>query len=161
MQEILAVISKWLLANIWELVGISGIGALLGIVLRKWVPKDALTKRLDGFLIKTRKSLDDWMRAAGPGVRLAGRRVGRVLTLNISRWPAVGIVYNKLLEPYIILLLELVVKISLSLFDALTTIGAWAVNSFTQGVKAGLLSDNPSFAGQLKSEKKDYARDKD
>ncbi len=91
---------------ILSLAGGGGI-ALLGLILNKFLPDEKFIK---------------W----GNAVEKAGAFCGRWMTFNVSEWPYIGAAWNKVLEPFFILLLNLPARF----FKGLTG-------------RNGLLTDNP------------------
>ncbi len=130
------VIFDWVVSNIFAMIGVVGIGGLLGLILRKFVRKDTVTS-----------NLDDWMRANGKYVREFFSRFGRLTSLNVTRWPIIGLCWNKVIEPYLIFGANCLFKVAI-----------WLVQNIVDGYIKGLQSDNPNFAGESKKEAKVTAR---
>ncbi len=127
-------------AKLYTIIGVAGLGGLLGLILRKFIKKDTITK-----------NLDEWLRENGKYVRKAFGGFGRVVTLNATRWPVVGGLWNKIVEPFLIFFVQLLFK---------TVI--WFVHNAVEGfINQGLLSDNPNYAGETKKQAKATARAKD
>ncbi len=137
MELITGLAIGWIKAHYGGVILGTGIGAILGAILKKYLPQDMLSEKLD-----------KWLLEHGKYVRIPVRKFFRVLSLNISNWPVIGLVWNKVFEPYVIFGIDLLFKS-----------GIWLIHNITVAAKEGLLSDNPSFAGQLKSEKKKSVRE--
>ena len=130
-------ILNWIISNIYLIIGAAGIGGLLAIVLRKFIKKDVLTVKLD-----------NWLRENGKNVQAFFGGLGRIVTLNATHWPVVGLVWNKVIEPYLIFAVQLLFKVAI-----------WFIHNAVEGfINRGLLSDNPNFAGESKSEAKASAK---
>jgi len=137
MDLVVGLLIGWAKVHYGTVIVGTGIGALLGVLLKKYFPQDKLSEKLD-----------KWLLEHGKYIRVPVRKIFRVITLNITNWPVIGLVWNKVFEPYVIFFGDLIFKIVI-----------WAANNAVIAAKEGLLSDNPSFAGQLKSEKKKSVRE--
>ena len=94
------------------------LSALLGFILKNWVTEDRL--------------------AAWQGiVRKFATGVGIAITLGLSRYPWSKMLWNRLIEPVLILVLDAI------------WMPLWT------GLKTGLLSDEPSLNGQSKAMKQE------
>lgn len=102
-------ILAWIMNNIFAIIGVAGIGGLLGIILKKYVTGKAVDK-------------------IGALCYEAGYYIGRIVTLGLATWKYTKPVWNKIIEPYVILLLKSTLKELLC------------------GLVKGLESDNPSLA---------------
>jgi len=71
--------------------GVGGVVAVLGLVMKKLLPESRIN-------------------AWGDGAEKIGALCGRVVTLNISEWSYIGKAWNKVIEPFVILLLVLPVR---------------------------------------------------
>ena len=88
--------------------GIAGFGGLLNIILKKFITKKTL----------------NWL---GNGVGACGFGLGVFFTVGLSKWRYTKAVWNKIIEPYVIVFLELIVQ------------------KFFGGLIRGLESDNQSL----------------
>ena len=98
----------WLIDNVFAIVGVAGIGGLLGIVLKKYVTEKAIKNikaKVEGF----------------------GFWVGKVSTVNLSGWKITKGIWNSVIEPYVILILDAI------------------FNGFLAGIIKGLESDKESL----------------
>lgn len=102
-------IVQLILNNLWTILGVAGIGGLLGIMLKKYVSND--------FII-----------GAGKKARWAGKALGVLVTGGLSKWKYTKPVWNKIIEPYVIVIFKTI-----------------ALN-FQIGVIEGLESDNASLS---------------
>jgi len=123
-------ISTFVMNNLLGIAGVAGIGGLLSWLLNKYVDKDAFGKRLDA-----------WMLANAGYVEAVPMGLGKTVTANIAKWPFVGAAWNKVIEPYLILFVDLLLKLAV-----------WFVMTVINGFKKGLMSDNTNFANQSKTE---------
>jgi hypothetical protein len=153
MEAILLAIVVWIKAHLgWILITIcgSGIGGLLGVVLKKFIPKDAITKNFDAWILSIRKKFNDWMDSNKGWIRTPFRVFGNIMTRKGTALPVVGPVWNAIIEPYVIFFVDLLGKglifIATLIFDFLL----WLIQQVLEAFKNGLMSDNPNFKGERK-----------
>ena len=105
----------WLVKLIALLLGVGGLGVWLDWILKRYL---------------TNAKLDIWVAKAGNVVELFGYGIGVSVTLGASKIKGLSKLWNATLEPWVLLLI-----------DKLWTV----VTYFPEGLKRGLLSDNPSL----------------
>lgn len=118
---------SWISANLipllLSLVGVSGIGALLSVLIKKFLTEEIWEK--------WREKLYGWIEAI---VRPFFKGVGVVITLGLSKWKYTKKLWNNILEPVVIALLDFIVGGLISILKAIAG-----------GLKDGLTTDNDSF----------------
>ncbi len=137
MEYFIGLILAWLTENVFGVAVTAGGGALLGLIFKKYVKKDDLNTKLD-----------QWLEDCEPTYRKFWRVLARGLTLNISRWPVISLFWNYLIEPLVIFAATLVGKVL-----------TWAVKHAVEAFQLGLLSDNPNYSNEYRSEAAESARD--
>ena len=137
MEYIIGMIMAWLTENLFGVAATAGGGALLGLIFKKYVKKDDLSARLD-----------QWLEDCEEPYRKFWRLAARSLTLNISRWPVINIFWNYLIEPLVIFACTLLGKVL-----------TWAVKHAIEAIQNGLMSDNPNYVNEYKSEAAERARE--
>jgi len=107
-MEILTVIWSFIVTNLVAIIGVAGGAAVLGLILGKLIPKEK------------------WV-GWGDKAESSGAWVGKIITDGAAQLPYIGKIWNKVLEPYLILLVNNVLV------------------RFVLGIvgRKGLLSDNP------------------
>lgn len=106
--------------HIWSILGFSGAFGLIGFLLNLLLKK---------FL--TEENMNKWKSTVSEKCLSAGNKVGIVLTAGFSKWKFTAAIWNPIVEPYVIVLLDFV--------------GISAVVSFIKGIVEGLKTDNESF----------------
>lgn len=129
-------VTAWLVKNGLAVVGVSSFSALLGWVFKKYVRQETINEHFA-----------QWRKEVEPKIINFGLVLGRALTLNISKWPGVGLIWNYLVEPAVIMVGGVFVS----------TIG-WLIMMLWQGIVLGLQSDKPNFAGQTSFDKIDMVK---
>lgn len=125
-------LTSTLVAKSVMVAGVGIVGGLLSWLLKKYIRKDTLNERLDEWLDKT----------VGPWVDIVFGGPGRLFTKAAVNWPVIGPIWNKVIEPLLIILINLPAKVILFVVDR-------ARKAFVNG----LLSDNPNFRDETKTEK--------
>lgn len=138
MDLFVGMVFNWVMENIFGVAATAGGGALLGLVLKKYVRKDDLNVKLD-----------QWLEDHEEGYRKFWRLLARTLTLNMSRWPLLNIFWNYLIEPLVIIATTFIGKIL-----------TWAVKHAVEAAQDGLMSDNPNYSGEYRSEAAERSRGK-
>ncbi len=110
---------EWILA----LFGIPGAGGILAFILKKYITKENKTK------------FKKWLEKTADYLAKSGKAVGVFVTLGLAKWKYTKPFWNKTIEPYVIIFLDLVVD---SFILRL-------VKGFFANVVVGLKSDNPSY----------------
>ncbi len=105
----MAAIWSFIVNNIFVILGITGATALLGIIFKKVLPKEKFI---------------GW----GDNAEKHGAFIGKLVTDAAAQVPYIGKVWNKVIEPYLILLMDNVII-------------RWVMGFVG---RKGLLSDNPT-----------------
>ena len=117
----------WISANLIPLllsiVGVSGIGALINVLIKKFLTEDLWDK--------WRKKLYGWIENI---VRPVFKGFGVAITLGLSKWKYTKKLWNSILEPVVITLLDFIVGGLIAILKAIAG-----------GLKDGLTTDNDSF----------------
>ncbi len=137
MEYITGLVIAWITEHFFG-VAVTTIGSgLLGLILKKYVKKDDLENKVD-----------QWLEDHKSGYRKFWRVLLRGCSLNVTRWPVIGSIWNAIVEPLFIIGWKLLGKV-----------GVWAVTNAVDAGVIGLLSDNPNYAGETKTDAKKAARD--
>ena len=118
---------NWITANLSSilisLVGVSGVGAVLNLLIKKYL---------------TESVWENWREKLYSGIEAIVRPffhgVGVLITLGLSKWKFTKKIWNTLLEPVAIILLDFIVGGLIAL-----------VKAIAGGIKDGLATDNDSF----------------
>lgn len=129
-------IAAWAAKNVWALVGVPSLSALLGLILKRYVTQEMVS---DGF--------EEWKARNEPKLLRFGVGLGKVCTLFLSKLPGFGLIWHYLVEPIVILVGGFLV----SLFG-------WLLLVVWQGWVIGAQSDHPNFAGQTAGDKKELVK---
>lgn len=101
----------WLMSHglslLYAAIGVAGIGGLLNLILKKFITKNLLEK-------------------LESGVEKIGFGLGRSVTLGLAKWKWTKPVWNKIIEPYVITIIRIILL------------------QLLVGLTRGLQSDNPS-----------------
>ncbi len=122
----------WLGDNVFGLAvtgGGLGLSAIIGWILNKYFDEDAITKKFD-----------KWLQDHTYIIEQPVCYVGKYTTQKAVNLPIIGALWNKLVEPPLIFLIDIAWKFLV-----------WVVTTTANALKKGLMSDNPNFAGQSKS----------
>lgn len=90
------------------ILGVAGIGGILGLLLKKFITKERVLK------LKS-------------NVEAFGQGIGQTITISLAKWKYTKGIWNKVIEPYVIVFLKVFIK------------------GFLDGIIKGLLSDKPSY----------------
>jgi len=109
---------EWILALIG---GVSGLCLILNRIVKKKLTPEVLAKwdiKVVNFSHTKAQPVGYWL--------------GRICTLNVTKWPFVGVIWENVVEPWVIIFLRLGAKYAAQIFKDIIAVG----------IPNGLLSDN-------------------
>ena len=107
------------------ILGIIGGAAGIALILNKVIKKKLTPEVLAAWDIKV-------VKFSHTKAQPVGYYIGRICTLNVTKWPFVGVLWENLIEPWVIIFLRLGAKYLVQIIKDVIAVG----------IPNGLLSDN-------------------
>ncbi len=135
------VISNFIGAKAFGQAEILGISGLVFLVANWILSKFKIDKKISIWLNKAEIFLEAFFDKIIISVGIAGYNAGVALTLWLNKMPVLSTIYEKLIEPLLIILIESVLRLLSIILDKLSSL----VLKFTNKLIVGMKSDNKSF----------------